>query len=750
MTGPTACYSFGRFMLDSSRGILLRDGVRVAVTPRTLDLLIALVERGGEILDKDELIRRVWAGTVVEENNLARQISSLRKLLGETPSQHDYIATIPGVGYRFVAPVVRVEPERAAAQPVAVAAPPAIAAPRLARARIVALAGGVIVIVAVLAALAARRGVHGTDAPAARTISQFTYGGASQQDPAWSPDGSRLAYASDRLGSLNLWVQRINDGDPVRVTDGPSRDWEPSWSPDGKSLVFRSERDGGGLFIVGAAGGPVRRVSTFGDDPQWSPSSQLILFSNATVRTGGRQLFVVSADGGAPREFCADAIRPFIATGAFSSIDANWFPDGQHVSIWGRLQDRWAFVTVPLDGGPAIASAIPDAVLRDLDRAQPRLGKFVWASSRRFVYFEGQSGDTRNVWRVAIDPATLAFAGAPERLTTDVGEEADIALSADGGRLAFTVRSPHTRVWSLGFDSAAGKLTGAAQAITAGDSGRVDVDTVADDSRLAYRALHAGRNEVREVTTSNREERVLLASSEWTPSAPRWSTDGRRLAYARLPGSGPAARQVVIAVLSPEDRHEQLIALPGGFTLRPSDWSRDGRTIFGDCRPSPAAHSDICAMDASGSAAPRILLHDAGRNLFGPRVSPDGRWLSFVAVDIRGSVTSQLFTAPIAGGEWLPITDGSSFDDKVRWSRDSDAVYFISSRGGHLNVYGRRFDSAHGRFIGDQFPVTAFDSPRRGLPASIAQIEFAVTHHHLVLPITESDGNVWVLDGVDT
>src|SRR5690349_11376332 len=96
-------YVFGPFTLNALRGILLRDGARVALTPRTLHLLEVLVTHAGEVLDKDDLIRRVWGGTIVEENNLARQISSLRKALGETPGTCAYIATVPGVGYRFVA-----------------------------------------------------------------------------------------------------------------------------------------------------------------------------------------------------------------------------------------------------------------------------------------------------------------------------------------------------------------------------------------------------------------------------------------------------------------------------------------------------------------------------------------------------------------------------------------------------------------------------------------------------------------------
>src|SRR5262245_55091249 len=102
-------YAFGSYVLDCLRGVLWHDGHPLTLTPKVFELLATLVAHAGEVLGKDELIRRVWAGTIVEENNLARHISTIRKALGERPGQREYIATIPGVGYRFVADVKELE-----------------------------------------------------------------------------------------------------------------------------------------------------------------------------------------------------------------------------------------------------------------------------------------------------------------------------------------------------------------------------------------------------------------------------------------------------------------------------------------------------------------------------------------------------------------------------------------------------------------------------------------------------------------
>lgn len=102
----THIYEFGDFRLDAAKRLLLkRDGERIPLTPKAFDTLLYLVEHSGALLDKDELLRAVWADTVVEENNLNQHISTLRRVLGERRDEHHYIVTVPGRGYRFIADV---------------------------------------------------------------------------------------------------------------------------------------------------------------------------------------------------------------------------------------------------------------------------------------------------------------------------------------------------------------------------------------------------------------------------------------------------------------------------------------------------------------------------------------------------------------------------------------------------------------------------------------------------------------------
>ena len=98
-------YEFGPFRVDATKRLLLRDGEPVPLTPKSFDILLALVETGGEVFGKDDLMKRIWPDSFVEEGNLTYNISMLRKALGEKASEHQYIVTIPGRGYQFSATV---------------------------------------------------------------------------------------------------------------------------------------------------------------------------------------------------------------------------------------------------------------------------------------------------------------------------------------------------------------------------------------------------------------------------------------------------------------------------------------------------------------------------------------------------------------------------------------------------------------------------------------------------------------------
>lgn len=98
-------YEFGSFRVDPAKRRLWRNDVLVPLTPKAFDTLLVLIEHSGQVVQKDDLIEKVWPGVVVEENNLTQNISALRKALGERREEPEFILTVPGSGYRFIADV---------------------------------------------------------------------------------------------------------------------------------------------------------------------------------------------------------------------------------------------------------------------------------------------------------------------------------------------------------------------------------------------------------------------------------------------------------------------------------------------------------------------------------------------------------------------------------------------------------------------------------------------------------------------
>jgi pimeloyl-ACP methyl ester carboxylesterase/DNA-binding winged helix-turn-helix (wHTH) protein len=105
MPDTTSRYEFAGFHLDVPERRLLRDGAELYLAPKVFDTLCLLVENAGHLMTKEELLRRLWPDAVVEENNLNKNISALRKILGQSSTSESCIETVPRVGYRFVANV---------------------------------------------------------------------------------------------------------------------------------------------------------------------------------------------------------------------------------------------------------------------------------------------------------------------------------------------------------------------------------------------------------------------------------------------------------------------------------------------------------------------------------------------------------------------------------------------------------------------------------------------------------------------
>src|SRR5262249_20816980 len=138
-------------------------------------------------------------------------------------------------------------------------------------------------------------------------LTRLTFDSALNIDPALSPDGKLLAYASDRSGNLDIWLQHIGGGEPLRLTTDQADERQPSFSPDGSRIVFRSEIGEGGIYVMPVLGGKPRLIATKGRNPCFSPDGTLIAYWDNGARGLDRlilpgrtvKMYIVPSNGGA-------------------------------------------------------------------------------------------------------------------------------------------------------------------------------------------------------------------------------------------------------------------------------------------------------------------------------------------------------------------------------------------------------------------------------------------------------------------
>src|SRR5262245_7033192 len=231
---------FGDLKLDRRTGELWQQDGRTVLPPQLLRLLTMLVEARGSMVTREELRQELWADTTFGdfENGLNAAVKRLREALGDSAIAPRFVETIPRRGYRFIAALEDDEPVYHDY------------VPWYRRRRAVAAAFTLLVAITAIGFVSLSQ--SGDDPAIHQELVRLTSTSGLNIDPAFSPYGSLLAFASDREGAtgLDIWVQPIGGGGgATRITSEEGDEAEPSFSPDGRSIVY-AKRERGGIFIV--------------------------------------------------------------------------------------------------------------------------------------------------------------------------------------------------------------------------------------------------------------------------------------------------------------------------------------------------------------------------------------------------------------------------------------------------------------------------------------------------------------------
>jgi TolB protein len=310
---------------------------------------------------------------------------------------------------------------------------------------------------------------------------------------------------------------------PICLTEGSTADDDqPAFSPNGQRIAFRSSREGGGIFVMGRTGEAVRRVTRGGFNPSWSPDGTMLAYASERVGLmplnweGVSELWVVPVDGGEARRL-----------GSGDGVMPRWSPHGHRIVFQTRLgtNAQMDIMTMPSQGGE------PTPVLSDAATDWSP----TWSPDGRFIYFISDRGGSMNLWRIPVDEESGRPSGEPEPVTTPATFVAHPCFSADGRRVAFSSVLMRQNLQIAEFDPQTLAMSEPTW-LTTGSRQWSSPDPSPDGAWVAFYSrdlpegdiyvIRADGTGLRQVTHGPPVDRV-----------PRWSPDGELIAYFST-GSG--------------------------------------------------------------------------------------------------------------------------------------------------------------------------------------------------------------------
>jgi DNA-binding winged-HTH domains len=618
---PQHLYEFGPFHLDTAEQQLLRDGEPVQLTPKVFEMLCLLVERGGHLVGKDELMKRLWPeDKFVEEANLSNNVWMLRKTLGEMQDGQSYIETVPKRGYRFTAPVRELQLPRAEAELILekhsrtrivtkeevdsgnnIEAAPlptqqqvaAIVAEthhmRRVRPPVIAL----IVAALFVAGAATAFGIHwlisqrqprdramATVPFSQMEISRLTTSGKIKH-AAISPDGKYVAHVTEDAEGSSLWVRHVAAPTSVRVAGPAASEYvSVTFAPDGDMIYYLTlDKDKGDtvLYRVPVLGGPSTMAVYDAGPIGFSPDGSQITFVRPYQSES--RLLLANADGTNERTLATRRQPDFFR--AYWNAPA-WSPDGKTIACQVRLNDeRGQYETV-------IGVSVADGSQRPLtSKRWNYTGQPVWLADGSGLLVTANESETApvQVWHIAFR------SGEATRITNDLNNYHDLSLTRDSSRLAAVQDHSVSSIW-VAPEGDANRVKQIAS-----DAGWIQEIAWTPDGRIVYRSNAGGSADI------------------WVMNAD---------------GSNPKQ-------LTADARASRGLAV-----------SPDGRYIF--FASDRAGRFNIWRVDADGSNLKQLT---AGDDEFHPYATPDGAWVVYQ----RGVMEPRLWKVAVGGGDPVQLTE---------------------------------------------------------------------------------------------
>ncbi|HLL72570.1 MAG TPA: winged helix-turn-helix domain-containing protein [Pyrinomonadaceae bacterium] len=721
-------YLFAEFELDPLRRVLLRGGRPVALNPKAVEVLLAMVERRAEVLSKDELLKAVWPDQIVEENNLTVHVSALRKALGEKRGAHEFIVTIPGCGYRFVADVRRADPADAlivehhsvthitveeddedddtprAGEAQGVSASPALlekSSARNATQKRRAVQVGAATTITLFLALGAFFAYKPPDAK--KRSNEFERFEIKRQTNTGkvlgavvSPDGQYLAYAQTGADGQSLWLRHVPTGSGSRIVEPkPVEFWGLTFTPDGHYIyatTFEKSQADPVLTKIPVLGGVTERLPVVTNaGVSFSPDGRRMAYVVSSRSSGGSILWTAGADG-SDKKFVA--LRKDPNSFAMQANTVAWSPDGGTIAC-----------AVLNNAGDGLHMSVVGYGVRDGVEKQLTAGRWnfidgvAWASGNESLLLTGndRQGVPSQVWFVP------AGDGQARRVTNDLNNYHGVSMTSGGGSFVTVQTDTTSGIWTAQLNED-WKANDFRQNFS--ETGEIPAIGWNPGGELVYLSVASGAPELWLLNAESGRARQLTIDARASDFAV--SPDGRYLVVVSNRAGKPNLWRI--------DADGGSKQLTGGDGERRPRFASDGRFVFFQ-KGFGNVLSSIwkVSIDAGGDPQQLTRTHQTY-----PDVSPDGQRLVYSFMDTSATDAGQwrLGIAGVEDGKQLAsfALPASVTNRLTRWTPDGQVLIFISTVGGVSNLWLQPADGSRARQITDfsAQEIEAFDLARGG------------------------------------
>ena len=655
--GHQACYRFDDVVIDVQNLQLTVGGEIRPLEPKVFRLLQFLAENHGRVVSKEEILRAVWEGTFVTDNALTRAITQIRKALNDDPKQPRYIETVPTVGYRFIA------------EPSVESQPSAIIVPDSRNRRPLVL-GGIVAALLVLGGILIARFVlvpKGAAPTGLQAIAQLSNGGGLDVNASYSPDGKFIAYASDRTGSFEIYVRSQSSARELQLTNNNQENLFPRFSPDGQFIVFSSSKSPG-VLVVPALGGPIRRLTTFGAMPAWSPDGSQIVFvshTGASLATtdyywyADSTLWLIPAEGGEPHQITFP-VKP-LGGQSFPS----WSPNGKSIRFVNYLGLQASIWTYQLSDSK-VEKRFDNSIV-GATYGSPTFTR----DDRRMLYVSSTLNGDIGIWQIPLDPATLKPTGKPEPVfRPGLGVPRDLSLSPDGKRILYSAVLASSRLLVQPMDG--DRTSGVPASLLHDVSYRfTQAKWFSDSKRIAFTRFPIGQTAQSWRVGIDGSGAEPISASPYNQYFPR-PLDGPYVAFAESRGKR-MFRRVSLLDGSVTDLGEATGADQVNFAA-------DGSGVVFHDTSQPVLH--LSKLDFKSGKRTQLTFGPESSG-FG-HYSADSKWISF---EVIKSGISEIAVISSSGGAPETIWSGQGRWFASGWSPDSEKILVAGNDGGGWALY---------------------------------------------------------------